>query len=66
MNEVVGMKNRLTISEGGKWIVFPFRSQEFWKYIGCVLLEVTCGGKDTIYGVKYQNILVTRHILNYK
>ena len=29
MNEVVGMKNRLTIAGGGKQLVHPFISQEF-------------------------------------
>ena len=30
---------------GGKQIVCPFKSQEFWKYIGCLLSEVTFGKK---------------------
>ena len=29
MNEVVGMKNRVTVGVGVKWIVRPFRRQEF-------------------------------------
>ena len=43
MNEVVGMKNRVAVGEGGKRIVRPFRRQTFWKYIGCVLFSVTYG-----------------------
>ena len=39
------MKNRVTIGEGGKRIVCPFISQELWKFISCVLLEVTYGKK---------------------
>ena len=41
INEAVGMKNRLTMGGGGKQIVRPFRRQELWKCIGCVILEVT-------------------------
>ena len=41
MNETVGTKNRLTMGGGGKRIVIPFRRQEIWKCIGCVLSEVT-------------------------
>ena len=48
--EVVGMKNCLVMSGGGKLIVCPFRRQEFWKCIGCILLEVN-------YGKKVHNIL---------
>ena len=45
MNEAFGMKNRLMMGGGGKRIVCPFISQEFWKCIGGVLLEVTYGKK---------------------
>ena len=41
MNEAVGMKNRVTVYGQGKWIVHPFRSQDFWKCHGCVLSSVT-------------------------
>ena len=37
INEVVGMKNRLTMGGGGKRIFRPFRRQEFFKCIGCIL-----------------------------
>ena len=40
--------------------------QEFWKFIGCILLAVPMGSNDTIFGVIYQNILVRSHLLNYK
>ena len=39
------MKNRLTMSGGNKWLVHPFRRQEFWKYIGCIKSIVTYGKK---------------------
>ena len=45
MNELVCMKNRLTMGGGGKRIVCLFRRQEFCKCIGCVLSEVTYGNK---------------------
>ena len=45
INEAVGMKNRLMMGGGGKWIVLPFRRQDFWKCIGCILLAVTYGDK---------------------
>ena len=45
MNEAVGMKNHVTMGEGGKRKFCNFRRQEFWKCIGCVLSEVTYGKK---------------------
>ena len=45
INEAVGMNNRVTVSGGGKRIVRNFISQELWKFIDCVLLAVTYGGK---------------------
>ena len=45
MNEAVGMKIGLMMSSGNKWLVRPFRRQDFWKFIGCVLLVVTYGKK---------------------
>ena len=41
MNEAVGMKNCVMIAEGGKQTFRPSVSQEIWKDIACVLLEVT-------------------------
>ena len=45
MNEAVGMKNRVMIDAGGKKLVYPFKRQEFWKCIGCILSEVNYGKK---------------------
>ena len=45
MNEAVGMKNRVTMNGGRKWLVFPFKRQEFWKCIGCIISAVTYGKK---------------------
>ena len=55
INEAVGMKNSFTIDGGGKRLVCPFKRQELWKCIGCVLLEVAYGKR---VGSKYQKILV--------
>ena len=43
MNEAVGMKNRLIVSGLKKRLrlVSPFRRQEFWECIGCILSAVT-------------------------
>ena len=41
MNEAVGMKNLVTMDGGGKLVFCPFRRQELWKCIGCVLLTST-------------------------
>ena len=41
MNEAVGTKNHLKMNGEGEKIVCPFRRQEIWKCIGCVLSEVT-------------------------
>ena len=49
MNEAVGINNHLMMGGGGKQTVRTFRSQEFWKRIGCIISEVT-------YGKKGQNI----------
>ena len=35
------MKNNFTMDWGGKQLVRPFKRQEFWKYIGYILLTVT-------------------------
>ena len=43
MNEAVCMKNRFTSNGGGKRPVKPFKMQELWKYIGCILSAVTYG-----------------------
>ena len=45
INEVVGMKNRVTVGGRGKRIVRPFIRQEFSIFIGCLILEVTNGSK---------------------
>ena len=45
INEAVGMKNNFTMDGGGKRLVRPFKRQEFWKYIGCVLSEVNYSKK---------------------
>ena len=50
MNEAVGMKNCVMIGGGGKRMVSPFRGQDFWICIGCVLSAVN-------YGKKGNNIL---------
>ena len=44
-NEMVGMKIIFTIYGGGERLVRPFKSQEFWKCIVCVLSEFTYGKK---------------------
>ena len=44
-NEVVGMKNRVTMNGGWKLLVRPFKGQELWKCIGCIILAVTYGKK---------------------
>ena len=41
MNEAVFMKNSFTYNGGGKRPVKPFKIQEFWKCIGCILSAVT-------------------------
>ena len=45
MNKAVVIRNRFTMNGGGKWLVRTFKRQEFWKCIGCILLEVTYGKK---------------------
>ena len=45
MNEAVVINNRNTMNGGGKRLVRPFKSQEFWKCIGCILSAVTYGNK---------------------
>ena len=45
MNEVVGEKNCLDNSGGGRWLVNHFTKNEFYKCIGCILLGVTYGIK---------------------
>ena len=45
MNKSVGMKNRVTMNGGGEGLVRPFKSQEFWECIGCILSAVIYGKK---------------------
>ena len=45
MDEAVGEKNRIENYGGRKRLVCPFRRQDFWKYIGCILSEVNYGIK---------------------
>ena len=50
VNEVVVVRNNFIVNGGGKRLVCPFKRQEFWKRIGCILLEVTDGKKgNTIW-----------------
>ena len=43
--EAVCLKNCVTTNEGGKQLVHPFKRQNFWKCIGCILSAVTYGKK---------------------
>ena len=42
-NLAVGENNSLDIYGGNKHLFYPFRRGEFWKFIGCIILEVTYG-----------------------
>ena len=37
INEAVVMKNRFTVYGGGKRLVGPFKRQDFWECVGCIL-----------------------------
>ena len=45
INEEFGMKDLVTMNEGGKRVVCLFKMQEFWKCFGFILLAVTYGKK---------------------
>ena len=60
MNEAFCLKNRVSSNGGGKQQVKKFKMKEFWKCIGCILLEVTYGD-----GAKYPNVLVSMTIRYY-
>ena len=45
MNKTFIIKNRYTMNGRGKGLVCPFNSQEFWKFIGCILSVITYGNK---------------------
>ena len=45
MNEAVAIKNHYTMNGGGKRLVRPFKKEEFWKCIGCIVSEFTFGNK---------------------
>ena len=66
MNEAVCMKNRVTKNGGGKRLVSPFKRQQFWKFIGFILLEVTYGKKGHKLWSELPNLLVSMKILNYE
>ena len=68
-NEAVGMKNRVTMNGGWKLLVRPFKGQELWKCIGCILSEVTYGKKGhklwsevPKYFGKYENPKLQRDV----
>ena len=66
INEAVGMKNYVTINGGKKRLVSPFKIQEFWKFIGCVLSEVTYGKKEHNLWSEIPKSFGKMEILNYK
>ena len=45
INESDVTNSRFTMDGGGKRLFCPFKRQEFWKCIGCVLWEVNYGKK---------------------
>ena len=45
VNVAVGEKNCLDLSVEKRQLVHPFRRQECWKFIGCILSAVTYGKK---------------------
>ena len=45
LNKAVCMKSRFLSNGGGKRLVKHLKRQEFWKCIGCILLEFTYGKK---------------------
>ena len=65
MNEVVCMKNRVTLNGGGKRQVKKFKMQEFWKLIGCISSAVTYWKKGRKLWIeipkgfgKYENLTI--------
>ena len=69
MNEAVCMKNRVTLNGGGKRQVKKFTRQEFWKFIGRILLAVNYGKKghklwsESPKGFgKYDNLTLQRDV----
>ena len=69
MNEAVCMKNFFTSNGGGKRPVKLLKKQDLWKYIGCILLEVTYGKKghklwsEVSKGFgKYENLTLRRDV----
>ena len=66
MDEAVSMKNRFTMDVGVKRLVRPFKKKELWNCIVCVLSAFIYVKKGKILGLKYQNILVGWHVLNYE
>ena len=69
MNEAVCMKNRFTSNQVGKQSVRPFKRQEFWKCIGCILLKVNYGEKGRKiwsevpkFSGKYENPKLQRYV----
>ena len=65
MNLAVGENNCLDVYGGKIRLVHPFRRQEIWKFIGCIISAVTYGkkGHNIWGGVKY--LLIIRNELNH-
>ena len=66
MNEIVGMKNRLMMSGGKKRLVVRLEGKSYGNVLVAFYQQLPMGRKVTIFGVKYQNVLVRSHQLNYK
>ena len=58
INEAVGMKNNITIVEGGKRLVRPFKGNISGNILVAFYQQLPMGRKDTSFGVRYQKVLV--------
>ena len=66
LKEAVGMKNSFMMDGGGKRVVCPFRGKSYGNVFFVLYSQLPMERKDTIFGVKYQNIFVGQHLLNYE
>ena len=65
INEAVGMKNRLLswMGEGSSLFVLS-KVNGYGNVLVAFYRKLTLGRKDTRCGVKYQNVLVVRNLIN--
>ena len=63
-NEAVGMKYRFTVDGGGKGLFVLSKGKSYGNALITFYHRLPMGINYTSFGLRYQNIFVTSHLLN--